>query len=102
MIERQEMTMKEEAAKMTWHIDGCVGECLGCLIEKLVLENYGNQGLAFLRRKVGAGGQPSIDAARYRYLREKCAIVGQEFIFINLPRTTRAASDAAAELDRRS
>ncbi len=41
---------------MSWHIEGCTGACLACLIEETVLENYGTQGLDFLRRKVGAGG----------------------------------------------
>ena len=40
---------------MRWHIEGCTGACLACLIEETVLENYGTQGLDFLRRKVGAG-----------------------------------------------
>jgi len=41
---------------MSWHIEGCTGSCLACLIEETVLKNYGTQGLDFLRRKVGAGG----------------------------------------------
>lgn len=39
---------------MSWHIEGCAGACLACLIEETVLKNYGTQGLDFLRRKVGA------------------------------------------------
>ena len=39
---------------MSWHIEGCAGACLACLIEETVLEHYGTQGLDFLRRKVGA------------------------------------------------
>ena len=38
-----------------WHHPDCEGACLACLIEALVLEHYGTQGLNFLRRKVGAG-----------------------------------------------
>lgn len=39
---------------MSWHIEGCEGACLACLIEETVRKNYGTQGLDFLRRKVGA------------------------------------------------
>lgn len=39
---------------MSWHIDGCEGACLACLIEETVLANYGTQGLSFLRRNVGS------------------------------------------------
>jgi hypothetical protein len=35
-----------------WHIEGCNGECLACLIEREVKKAYGNQGLAYLLRKV--------------------------------------------------
>ena len=40
---------------MGWHHEECEGKCLACLIEALVREHYGTQGLDFLRRKVGAG-----------------------------------------------
>ena len=42
-------------AGLGWHHPDCEGACLACLIEALVLEHYGTQGLNFLRRKVGAG-----------------------------------------------
>lgn len=40
---------------MSWHHEDCTGQCLACLIEALVLEHYGTQGLEFLRKKVSAG-----------------------------------------------
>ena len=39
------------------------------------------------------------DAERYRYLRRKAAIVGAQFIFMNLPIPTYVAPDAAVEFD---
>ena len=39
------------------------------------------------------------DAARYRFLRRKFAIVGAEFSALNLPRPTYIAPDPATELD---
>jgi hypothetical protein len=39
------------------------------------------------------------DAARYRFLRRKFAIVGEQFHAINLPSPTYVAPDAAIELD---
>lgn len=39
------------------------------------------------------------DAARYRFIRRKFAIVGGEFVAINLPRPVYRAPDAAYELD---
>lgn len=41
----------------SWHIDGCDGSCLACLIEGLVKVNYGTLGLEFLLSKVS----PSAD-----------------------------------------
>jgi hypothetical protein len=37
---------------MSWHIEGCTGACLACLIEEIVRKHYGKQGLEFLLRKV--------------------------------------------------
>lgn len=62
----------------TWHHPECDGKCMACLLEATVLENYGTQGLDFLRSKVGVGGtaNDSIDAKRYRWLREQKASGG--------------------------
>ena len=46
---------------VAWHIEGCEGQCLACLIEREVQALFGNQGLAFLRRKV-QGAAPVIPA----------------------------------------
>lgn len=40
-----------------------------------------------------------VDAERYRFIRRKFAIVGDEFVAINLPRPVYRAPDAACELD---
>lgn len=48
---------------MGWHHEECDGNCLACLIEALVKENYGEQGLDFLRRKVGVYNRDLSDAS---------------------------------------
>ncbi len=48
---------------MSWHIEGCTGACLACLIEETVRQHYGTQGLDYLRRKVGAECQSKIAQA---------------------------------------
>ena len=55
---------------MSWHIEGCTGACLACLIEETVRQHYGTQGLEFLRRKVGA------DATATEYDLTKCPACG--------------------------
>ena len=37
---------------MTWHHEDCEGQCLACLIQDIVKQTYGNQGLAYLLRNV--------------------------------------------------
>lgn len=39
-------------AEKTWHIHGCEGACLACLIEDLVKKNFGTHGLEFLRARI--------------------------------------------------
>lgn len=43
--------------------------------------------------------QLQVDAERYRFIRRKFAIVGDEFVAINLPRPVYLAPDPAYELD---
>lgn len=52
---------------MGWHHEECEGKCLACLIEALVKEHYGTQGLDFLHRKVGAD-ETAQPAAWIRFL----------------------------------
>ena len=37
---------------MTWNHADCEGQCLACLIQNVVKQTYGNQGLAYLLRNV--------------------------------------------------
>lgn len=35
---------------LAWHHPECEGECIACLIERVVQEAYGSQGLGYLQR----------------------------------------------------
>jgi hypothetical protein len=37
---------------VAWHHPDCAGECIACLIENVVTEAYGTQGLEYLRKRV--------------------------------------------------
>lgn len=39
---------------VAWHHPDCAGECIACLIEKVVTEAYGTQGLDYLHKKIAA------------------------------------------------
>ena len=39
---------------VVWHHPECAGKCIACLIELKVHEEYGQQGLDYLRKKIGA------------------------------------------------
>lgn len=56
---------------MSWHIEGCTGACLACLIEETVRQHYGTQGLDFLRRKVD-GGETAKPVAWIRFCSDGC------------------------------
>ena len=58
-----------------WHHPECEGECIACLIERVVQEAYGSQGLGYLQRHLTsppAQRKPLTDeqkdAARWRFL----------------------------------
>jgi len=57
-ITLQEWGQKAPRSEPTsWHHPACEGECIACLIERVVKENYGTQGLGYLRRHLDLGGQ---------------------------------------------
>ncbi|MFY8182600.1 MAG: hypothetical protein ACOVKL_00125 [Polynucleobacter sp.] len=43
---------------VAWHHPDCGGECIACLIERVVTEAYGTQGLEYLRKRVNTSHQP--------------------------------------------
>lgn len=45
---------KPKQEPVAWHHPECAGECVACLIENVVKEAYGTQGLDYLRKKIGA------------------------------------------------
>ena len=52
----------EKQEPVAWHHPDCEGECIACLIEREVHSAYGNQGLTYLRRHIGAHPCPTCEA----------------------------------------
>lgn len=63
---------------MSWHIKGCEGQCLACLIQDLVKTQYGNQGLAYLLRNVEQQENEYICKCGLRVTPHRCK-TGEEF-----------------------
>jgi hypothetical protein len=42
--------LAEQQEPVAWHHPECEGQCIACLIEQVVQEAYGNQGLGYLQR----------------------------------------------------
>jgi hypothetical protein len=53
---------------MTWHHAECEGQCLACLIQNVVKQAYGNQGLAYLLRHVEQRDIKEMD----EFIKEEC------------------------------
>jgi hypothetical protein len=49
---------KPEQEPVAWHHPDCAGVCLACLIELKVYEEYGQQGLDYLRKRVQTPRKP--------------------------------------------
>lgn len=63
---------------MTWHIEGCEGQCLACLIQNVVKKEYGKQGLAYLLRNVEQQTNEYICECGLRVTPHRCK-TGSEF-----------------------
>lgn len=48
-----------------WHHEHCTGRCIACLIENLVRDAYGTQGLEYLLRHVSS---PTVTATQHTAL----------------------------------
>ena len=48
-----------------WHHPECEGECIACLIERVVQQAYGSQGLAYLQRHLVSQPQPEQEPYGY-------------------------------------
>jgi hypothetical protein len=63
------VTMNQPVA---WHHPDCAGECIACLIEEVVTEAYGTQGLEYLRKRVNALHQPEQEPVAWRCTAPPC------------------------------
>lgn len=50
-----------------WHHPECEGECIACLIERVVQEAYGSQGLSYLQRHLTSSPAQQEPVAEARY-----------------------------------
>ena len=93
-IRAEALAEQEKQEPVAWHHPECEGSCLACLIEKDVQENFGNQGLNYLKRHIHTT-QPSVEAMRIETL-EKAAkgIIKNKHMFA----TDEAAESLAAAI----
>lgn len=47
---------------MSWHHSECTGECIACLIERVVKQQYGTIGLNYLLKHIAARNTPLLYA----------------------------------------
>ena len=55
---RNKFDAQPEQEPVAWHHPDCAGVCLACLIELKVYEEYGQQGLDYLRKRVQTPRKP--------------------------------------------
>jgi hypothetical protein len=65
--------------EMSWHHKDCEGQCLACLIQNVVKQAYGNQGLAYLLRNVEQQKNEYICKCGLRVDPHRCRETGEEF-----------------------
>lgn len=79
-----------------WHVEGCAGACLACLIEADVLRAYGAQGLGFLRERVTTAG---IEQRLLACLREYRRLSNQAVVDSREAEAVHRESDLLLSLD---